>query len=113
MISSHCKLIAGLVLLLCGQVSELHSASAGLIKIRVGYPSPSASMYPLFATKEAGLFEKHGLEAEMIYVQGVQMVQIHVAGQLDFTGTSGIVTLQSSVAGADLILLAHPPSPHL
>jgi len=113
MICSHYKLIAGLVLLLCGQVSELHSASAGLIKIRVGYPSPSASMYPLFATKEAGLFEKHGLEAEMIYVQGVQMVQIHVAGQLDFTGTSGIVTLQSSVAGADLILLANSISTHL
>ncbi len=106
-------LTALLLLLLCTDVAEVYSAAAGLTKIRVGYPSPSASMYPLFATKEAGLFEKHGLEAEMIYVQGVQMVQIHVAGQLDFTGTSGIVTLQSSVAGADLILLANSISTHL
>lgn len=70
-------------------------------------------MYPLFVTKEAGLFEKNGLDAELIYVQGVQMVQIHVAGQLDFTSTSGIVTLQSSVSGADLILLANSIDSHL
>lgn len=114
MMISSCKLIAGLVLLLlCGNVRELHSASAGLTKIRVGYPSPSASMYPLFATKEAGLFEKHGLDAELIYIQGVQMVQVHVAGGLDFTGTSGIVTLQSSVSGADIVLLTNSIDTHL
>jgi ABC-type nitrate/sulfonate/bicarbonate transport system substrate-binding protein len=92
---------------------NLAGAATSLIKIRVGYPSPSASMYPLFVTKEAGLFEKNGLDAELIYVQGVQMVQIHVAGQLDFTSTSGIVTLQSSVSGADLILLANSIDSHL
>lgn len=95
---------------------RLPSAAAGaggLTKIRVGYPSPSASMYPLFVTKEAGVFEKHGLDAELIYIQGVQMVHVHVAGQLDFTGTSGIVSLQSSVGGADLILLANSIETHL
>lgn len=114
MMLSRCKLFSGLVLLLlCGKVSELHSAAATLTKIRVGYPSPSASMYPLFATKEAGLFEKHGLDAELIYIQGVQMVQVHVAGGLDFTGTSGIVTLQSSVSGADIVLLSNSIDTHL
>ena len=102
-----------MVLLLCARISELYSASAPLTRIRVGYPSPSASMYPLFATKEAGLFEKHGLDAELIYIQGVQMVQVHVAGGLDFTGTSGIVTLQSSVSGADIVLLANSIDTHL
>ncbi|HKY08519.1 MAG TPA: ABC transporter substrate-binding protein, partial [Candidatus Binatia bacterium] len=90
-----------------------HAASAGLTKIRVGYPSPSASMYPLFVTKEAGIFEKYGFDAELIYVQGVQMVHVHTAGQLDFTSTSGIVTLQSSVSGSDLILLANSIDSHL
>ena len=41
------------------------TSAAPLTKIRVGYPSPSASMYPLFVTKEAGLFEKHGLDADL------------------------------------------------
>src|SRR5688572_16438893 len=101
------------LVLLTWKLPLLGAAAAGLTKIRVGYPSPSASMYPLFVTKEAGLFEKHGLDAELIYIQGVQMVHVHVAGQLDFTGTSGIVSLQSSVSGADIILLANSIETHL
>ena len=79
---------------------------AELTHIRVGYPSPSANFYPLFATKESGLLEKYGFETEMIYVQGVQLIQVHVAGQLDFSTVSGLVFLQASVEGSDLILLA-------
>ena len=97
----------------CATSPNARAAAAGSTKIRVGYPSPSASMYPLFVTKEAGLFEKHGMDAELIYIQGVQMVHVHVAGQLDFTGTSGIVSLQSSVGGADLILIANSIETHL
>jgi len=73
-------------------------ATAPLTKIKVGYPSPSASMYPLFVTKEAGLFEKHGLDADLIYVQGVQMMQVHSTGQLDFTTTSGVSWTNSKKA---------------
>jgi len=105
-------LALAITITLCAKSSDAVAAAA-LTKIRVGYPSPSASMYPLFVTKEAGFFEKYGFDAELIYVQGVQMVQIHVAGQLDFTSTSGIVTLQSSVSGADLILLANSIDSHL
>lgn len=79
---------------------------ATLTPIRVGYPSPSASFFPLFATREAGLFQKYGFEPEMIYVQGVQMIQVHVAGQLDFSSISSVVYLQAAVEGADLIQIA-------
>jgi NitT/TauT family transport system substrate-binding protein len=79
---------------------------AALERLRVGYPSPSANFYPLFATKEANLFEKYGFEPEMIYVQGVQLIAVHIAGQLDFSSVSGLVFLQASVEGSDLILLA-------
>jgi hypothetical protein len=34
------------------------SDGATLSRLRVGYPSPSASFFPLFATKEAGLLQK-------------------------------------------------------
>lgn len=88
-------------------------AAEALTKIKVGYPSPSASMYPLFVTKEAKLFEKYGLDAELIYVQGVQLIQVHVAGQLDFSNVSGIVSLQSAVSGSDLVLLANSIESHL
>ena len=87
-------------------LAESASEGATLSRLRVGYPSPSASFFPLFATKEAGLLEKYGFETEMVYVQGVQLVQVHVAGQLDFSTISSVVYLQASVEGADLIQVA-------
>lgn len=98
-----------ILLILYLPLSILHSSpaqSAALERLRVGYPSPSANFYPLFATKEANLFEKYGFEPEMIYVQGVQLIAVQVAGQLDFSSVSGLVFLQASVEGSDLILLA-------
>ncbi len=87
-------------------LAPMRSKSANAPRIRVGYPSPSASFFPLFATKEAGLFEKYGFDTEMIYVQGVQLVQVHVAGQIDVSTISSVVYLQASVEGADLIQVA-------
>ncbi|MEX0801867.1 MAG: ABC transporter substrate-binding protein [Candidatus Binatia bacterium] len=93
---------AALLLFLSAPPAE----GATLSHLRVGYPSPSASFFPLFATKEAGLLEKYGFNTEMVYVQGVQLVQVHVAGQLDFSTISSVVYLQASVEGADLIQVA-------
>ncbi len=80
--------------------------SAELTRIRIGYPSPSASFSPLFAAKEAGLFEKHGLASELLYLQGVQITQVHVAKYVDFTVTGAPLPLRAAVEGADLILAA-------
>src|SRR5512132_2572618 len=89
--------------------SIIHSnvaQSATLAKLHVGYPSPSAAFYPLFATKEAGLLEKYGFDSDMVYVQGVKLIQVHVSGQLDVSTISSVVYLQASVGGADLIQVA-------
>jgi ABC-type nitrate/sulfonate/bicarbonate transport system substrate-binding protein len=86
--------------------SALPIEGATLMPLRIGYPSPSASFFPLFATKEAGLFEKYGFDPEMIYVQGVQLVQVHVSGQLDVASISSVVYLQASIEGADLVQIA-------
>ena len=68
-----CKIIfIGAVWIFLLRAPEAKGAS--LTTLRVGYPSPSASFYPLFATKEAGLFEKYGFNTEMVYVQGVQLI---------------------------------------
>jgi len=79
---------------------------AELTRIRIGYPSPSASFSPLFSAKEAGLFEKHGLASELLYLQGVQITQVHVAKYVDFTVTGAPLPLRAAVEGADLILAA-------
>ena len=97
------------LLLLNFPLSVIHShvaQSATLAKLRVGYPSPSAAFYPLFATREAGLLEKYGFDSDMVYVQGVKLIQVHVSGQIDISTVSSVVYLQASVGGADLIQVA-------
>jgi len=94
------------VLLVGWFLLAIDGESATLAPLRVGYPSPSASFYPLYATKEAGLLEKYGFDAQMVYVQGVQLIQVHVSGQLDFSSISSVVYLQASVEGADLVQVA-------
>lgn len=79
---------------------------AELTRIRIGYPSPSASFSPLFVAKEAKLFEKHGLFAELLYLQGIQITQVHVAGHVDFTVTGAPLPMRAAVEGADLVLAA-------
>jgi ABC-type nitrate/sulfonate/bicarbonate transport system substrate-binding protein len=79
---------------------------AELTRIKIGYPSPSASFSPLFVAKEAALFEKYGLASELLYLQGVQITQVHVAHQIEFTVTGSPLPLQATVEGADLVLAA-------
>ena len=53
---------------------------ASLTRIRAGYPSPSATFYPLFAAKEGGALEKYGFYTAMIYVQGLPLIQGQASG---------------------------------
>jgi NitT/TauT family transport system substrate-binding protein len=98
-----CGLLIISLLILFGR---LHVDGAELTRIRIGYPSPSASFSPLFVAKEAALFEKYGLASELLYLQGVQITQVHVAHQIDFTVTGSPLPLQAAVEGADLVLVA-------
>jgi ABC-type nitrate/sulfonate/bicarbonate transport system substrate-binding protein len=98
-----CGLLIILFLILFGR---LHVDGAELTRIRIGYPSPSASFSPLFVAKEAALFEKYGLASELLYLQGVQITQVHVAHQIEFTVTGSPLPLQAAVEGADLVLVA-------
>jgi ABC-type nitrate/sulfonate/bicarbonate transport system substrate-binding protein len=80
--------------------------SAEPVRIRIGYPSPSASFSPLFVAHEAKLFEKYGLASELLYLQGIQITQVHVAGYVDFTVTGAPLPMRAAVEGADLTLAA-------
>ena len=46
------------------------SAAFGQTKLKVAYPTTVGSMAVLWVAKDARLFEKHGLEVELIYVAG-------------------------------------------
>lgn len=55
--------------------------SQELKKIKIGYPAISYNQIHIWTAKEAGLFNKYGLDAELIFFRGGQMAtQALVAG---------------------------------
>ena len=100
------------VLLFCG--SSVHAASAPQA-IRVAYTSVTGNRAPFWIAKEAKLFEKHGLQVELIYLQSVAVGMPALLGG-DFQILAGGVAgyLSAASRGAKLLLFGtFGPTPYI
>ena len=65
-------------------------ASSAQTKLKVAYPTTVGSMAVLWVAKEAKLFEKQGLEVELIYVSGSsKVVQAMLAKEIPISEIAG------------------------
>jgi ABC-type nitrate/sulfonate/bicarbonate transport system substrate-binding protein len=95
--------------LLLGFVSRPGVVSAQTIKLNVAYPTTVGSMAVLWVTKEARIFEKHGLQVELIYIGGSsKVVQAMLANEIPIAEIAIPAVIQANLAGADLVMLAGP-----
>jgi NitT/TauT family transport system substrate-binding protein len=79
-----------------------------LKKIRVGVPSVSMGNIIIFVTKEGRLFEKYGLDAEVITVMGSGIgSKALISGNLDIIPIATPTVIAANLAGADMAILAH------
>lgn len=80
-----------------------------MARLRVAYPTTVGSMGVLWVTKEAGLFEKRGLDVTLIYVAGSsKIVQAMLAKDIPIAEIAIPAVIQANLAGADLVMLAGP-----
>jgi NitT/TauT family transport system substrate-binding protein len=78
-------------------------------KLKVAYPTTVGSMAVLWTTKEAKLFEKYGLDVELIYIAGSsRIVQSMIAKDIPISEIAIPAVIQANLAGADLVMLAGP-----
>ena len=88
------------------------AASAGaqdLKKIKIGYPAISYNQIHIWVAKDAGLFRKHGLDAEIVFFRGGQMAtQALVAGDPPIVNIGTVV--QAGLQGHDVVLIASSES---
>jgi NitT/TauT family transport system substrate-binding protein len=76
-------------------------------KILVAYVAPGITQAIPWITKEAGLFIRHGIEADVILLTGSpRIIQTLIAGDIDYAigGTSSV--LRARMRGADPMILA-------
>jgi NitT/TauT family transport system substrate-binding protein len=73
-------------------------------RIPVAYSAVSATQSPFYITKEAGLFEKHGLFVDPVYVaSGTKVAQAVIAGEFPVALAGGTV-VNANLAGGDIAI---------
>jgi NitT/TauT family transport system substrate-binding protein len=75
--------------------------------IRVSYSGVSGQNLPFWVIYEAGLYKKHGLNAEMVLIAGgLTNIQALLANETAFTYLGGASPIQATLQGADVVILA-------
>ena len=82
------------------------SAQSGQ-KLVAAYSSLSATQATLWLAKEAGAFQRHGLDVELIYIStGTKMVQALVGGDIKISQVGGAAPLAARLRGAEIKIIA-------
>lgn len=89
------------LILLSSAATSVHAKSY------IAYISDSTSSSVVYwVAKEAGIFKKHGLDLDTIFIDGsVRGIQSLVAGDLGFSGAVGTAVINAKLAGADVAII--------
>src|SRR5215467_11343522 len=85
----------------------LDSRAATLEKIKFPYSPIAWNSLPWWMAKDAGMFEKNGLDVDLFY-EGASsaIVQAMLAGEANFAGLAGPAIVSNVVGGGDVIQIA-------
>src|SRR4029077_800022 len=99
-----CRSVLVLFFVLLGVLfSVVVEAQEKLEKIYVGVAGLSGALAHAFIPKDSGLYEKHGLDVELIFFQGgTQAIQATLAGGVQVGGTAGPENLGGRPPGAGM-----------
>jgi NitT/TauT family transport system substrate-binding protein len=87
-------------------LSPKEVGSQNLRRLRITYSSFSPEQAMAYVTKEAGFFEKNGLDVELIQVRGAQAAAALAAREVYIAQMAGPGAVQVALAGADAVMVA-------
>jgi NitT/TauT family transport system substrate-binding protein len=83
------------------------TAQTKMEKLHVGYSAQAGSLAPIWITKEAGIFKKHGLDVELLFIPGGPTAAAALlSGEVPITVVGGPAVVSSNLAGSDLVMIA-------
>ncbi len=86
----------------------LNAQAQGLKKIRWGQTSIGASQWIPWIAKDAKLYEKNGLDVEIILLRGSgQTSQAMIGGSIFASPVTTATLMAANLSGADLVTVAH------
>ena len=107
--SKHCwDLTVVLCLLIVALLVPVSTRAQELRRIPYG-TTASPSHLPIWVAKDAGLFEKAGLNLEPVHIRGGSLIALAIiTGNLPFSGAGAESVVAARASGGDIILLACP-----
>lgn len=96
--------LTGLLLSYCSVSAQDKKAS----HLTISYPSISGAQAVLWIGKETGIFQKNGLDVDLVYISGgPRSMAALLSGQLQVIGTGGNSLVAANLKGAkDAVLIA-------
>src|SRR6266542_1311901 len=99
------SIVTIVILLLSFQTAETQEKK--LDSLTISYASVSATRAPLWIAKDLGLFEKYGLEGNLVYIaSGVTSVNALLGGSVDIIAASGSSAVGAAARGAPIVIIA-------
>jgi ABC-type nitrate/sulfonate/bicarbonate transport system substrate-binding protein len=87
-----------------GERAASPPASRPLERVRVAYGAPSAAFAAPWLAKDAGLFDKYGLDAELTYIaSGPTLLQSMIAGEIDFGELAAPSSMNAFLEGGEVV----------
>jgi NitT/TauT family transport system substrate-binding protein len=85
---------------------SLPRSAGALENIVIGYPTTSSQFAPLWFTRDVGLYEKNGLDAQLVYIRGGSiLLQAMLAGQAQVAQNGIAETMVAVLRGGDVKIL--------
>lgn len=76
--------------------------------VRVAYSAISGAMGPLWVAHDLGIFNRHGLDVQLLYIGGGSVVtQALLSGDVQFVRLGANAVVQASLRGAELKMIAN------
>jgi NitT/TauT family transport system substrate-binding protein len=97
-----------LVITMLAASATTFAQGRNLKRIQVGVPAVSMGNMIIFFTKETRLFEKHGLDAEVVVVNGSGIAsRALVGGSVAISPIATPTVMNAVLAGSDMVILGH------
>ena len=95
------------LLSLASLTAVVFCAQTAAAKSYIAYISDSSNSSVVYwIAKEAGIFKKHGLDLDTIFIDGsVRGIQSLIAGDLGYSGAVGTAVINAKLAGAEIAII--------
>ena len=97
------SVVVFLLLLAIGTLTERSFAKDRLI---IGYTAITGIKAGLWVAEDAGIFDKHNIQAELLLITSAsKMVQAMLGGDVPFAAAGGNAAVDANLSGADMVML--------